>query len=501
MRPGPDGGAPLVSGDPALMEAFGEHGMDRADRLRVLANRLESSLTTVERSRSEFVIVLPPLVERLRTLAADFHEIDQDVGDVGTALRAADSGSFVDRAIGTARLAALLAALEHEARHTDRPWAVDPAKVQQATKAMGASLDDDFRGVSGSDLRDIERALDGLSGPEVDAAVARLSDAQLARWMGARTASGWFFDDKFSEHDHWLMLAMLGEKVSLTTWRRLGRFTEDIDPDPTTGLGDGAHPDPATKDYFDALYTREFDGTRWALGPSDHYRFSPDDVAQGAVGDCYLITSLQALAFHNGDDLQRHIRPNPNGTFTVTFANGDRVVVSADYAVHPDNPALPVYAHNGREHDGGSAIEQWPMLFEKAYAQHRGGYGAIAGGWPGPTLESLTGAKASRIEGHDLTAAGLQRTLDSGGIVTFGTLFKKGDESDADFRKRAPAPYTPGPSGEPRLHAAHAYWVVGVDLATGTVQVHNPWYADDSTITLTIDEFKESVSRVELNVP
>ena len=77
------------------------------------------------------------------------------------------------------------------------------------------------------------------------------------------------------------------------------------------------------------------------------------------------------------------IQNNDNGTYTVTFHDGDEeveVTVTADVPVDSDGePIFAEFPYSGVDQNG-SDYELWPAIIEKAYARYRGDYREIEGG-------------------------------------------------------------------------------------------------------------------------
>ena len=250
--------------------------------------------------------------------------------------------------------------------------AIDQRKVDDATSTIRGALDPGGWGVRQDDLDRIRDTLHGLTGPEADAVLAKLDDEELKRWFDQQGDSwakgGW------SDEERRKLEVMLGEKVSLDTWRRLATFDGGrIDPPPAAGLGDDANPSKQDQAYFDSLHYQERKGDLVAGGSPKASPFGLGDVRQGAIGDCYLIAAMQSLTLHDPDAIDRLIKANSNGTYTVSFADGSQVVVSPDLPV--DNDGRLAFAKNG-----SGPTELWPMVLEKAYATRHGGWGNIVGG-------------------------------------------------------------------------------------------------------------------------
>lgn len=124
-----------------------------------------------------------------------------------------------------------------------------------------------------------------------------------------------------------------------------------------------------------------------SLGPSR------DDAFQStALGDCYFISDLAALADAHPEHIRKLVAPLGDGTFAVRFyrrASGfletHYVRVDADLWVKNNNPTVPHYAKFGVE----GAL--WVPIVEKAYAVFRKSdalYPSIAGGQPS-TMDHL----------------------------------------------------------------------------------------------------------------
>jgi len=121
------------------------------------------------------------------------------------------------------------------------------------------------------------------------------------------------------------------------------------------------------------------------------------DPVQGAVGDCYLIAALSAVAWSRPYVIGHRTRPtNTSGGFTNMiefFANGKaKQIEVTDKLLMWGTSNNPKYA---RSSDLG---EIWPGLYEKAYAKWKTGHtgdtpniSSIAGGDPVRACAELTG--------------------------------------------------------------------------------------------------------------
>ena len=136
------------------------------------------------------------------------------------------------------------------------------------------------------------------------------------------------------------------------------------------------------------------------------------------------------------------------------------------------------------------------MIFEKAYAQWKGGFDAIEAGMSATALEALTGAKpdffpVTSDSNPQKLWAELKKVTAGGGCVV--ALSK---------------PWDPGEAG---VVADHAYTLLGVEEKNGQklVQLRNPWGEkepghdgrDDGIFSMPLEKFMTSYATVEFAKP
>lgn len=161
---------------------------------------------------------------------------------------------------------------------------------------------------------------------------------------------------------------------------------------PVDGGGTGAKP---AEVRFDAADLYGAQGPRAA------------DIRQDALGDCYFVATLGAVAQQQPDAIRNMIQFNPGtGNFTVQLhdSSGNPQTVTVTQAELEDNLARL----------GGSTADNtgldgpiWPAVAETAYAKIHDsnpadglteGYNAIAnGGWPQDAMQAITGDRGSEI--------------------------------------------------------------------------------------------------------
>jgi hypothetical protein len=220
-----------------------------------------------------------------------------------------------------------------------------------------------------------------------------------------------------------------------------------------------------------------FHGPLFAPGGPDPY-----DVRQGALGDCYLASTLASIAEQRPDVIENMITNNKNGTYTVRFYDGGRpdapVDVTVDNRLFRAGALGPVFGASDDTPDTTKKMEMWYPIVEKAYAQWKGGYAVVgAGSLPAIALGEVTGAPS---HGYSLTTT--PENLVGDEVATdpdevFATL------KDALATKRPVVAYTyclahPEFFADPNgLASAHAYSIIGTSEQNGerTVTIRNPW--------------------------
>ncbi len=262
-----------------------------------------------------------------------------------------------------------------------------------------------------------------------------------------------------------------------------------VDPlkDPT------AQPSAKTEHVENPEYG-QIKGRPFVKGADDASDIDLNDVAQGLLGDCYLIAALGALAQRNPAVLRRMIKDNGDGTYTVTFHEGGEVHVDDHFPVQNDQP---VYAREGdRTKDDGP--ELWVMLVEKAWAKLKGGYEDIRGNKMNDkmknqdAMEALTGNRTTKVMTASKSDEDLLTLLDEAARnsrpMTAGTFDKKHFDEDA-----LDAMSSKG------IHANHAYAVVSVDAEKGTVELFNPWGKEYQRPVLDMGTFRQYYRQVQIN--
>ncbi len=163
-----------------------------------------------------------------------------------------------------------------------------------------------------------------------------------------------------------------------------------------------------------------------------------DDVQQGELGDCYLMSALSAVAQMDPARIRRMIAPLGDGRYSVTFwvaCNENGILTYNPHQEIVTNEVPVVNSFSRTPQFGGTPRadasrpgqrELWVSLVERAYAQWRGGYQAAGnGGDAAIALEEVTGTRSRtfdpRSEDPAMIIAEVERALRDGAPVTAST--------------------------------------------------------------------------------
>lgn len=235
---------------------------------------------------------------------------------------------------------------------------------------------------------------------------------------------------------------------------------------------------PALRPKHDGKEYKDVEnGAAFVKGANDDHAIDPNDVAQGALGDCYLMAGMIAVARANPDAIQNLIKDNEDGTFDVSlyirqsyYSRPTKVTKTVDARL-PMNGSSALYAKTGDQAEGKT--EMWAALLEKTVAQHKGSYDLISGGniSKGFQFHGATELFTGKNEGY-MATSGMDEddallhmaiALDDKQPCTCDSLNMEDDQQLADAARKF------------NVYGNHAYVPEKVDLDGRTVTLTNPW--------------------------
>jgi hypothetical protein len=231
---------------------------------------------------------------------------------------------------------------------------------------------------------------------------------------------------------------------------------------------------------FSVSYSAVANPVFGAAGPS------MNDINQGYLGDCYLLSSLAEVAEQDPSLIESMITNNGDNTYGVRFF----IDGTAEYVTVNDD-----LADGGTEFN--SATDIWASLIEKAYAQIQAS-GVITGnsvndgnsfstigngGAPEYALEEITGASAiTDFDGNGVSWGkyvyndALSYQSGTSGLTTATVLaILATDLAEGDDVVLSSYTNATDSSGYITLVADHAMSIYGYDSTTGELEIRNLW--------------------------
>jgi hypothetical protein len=232
----------------------------------------------------------------------------------------------------------------------------------------------------------------------------------------------------------------------------------------------------------------ELTQTLYLTESGDANAVSLDDIHQGQMGDCFLLSSIGEIAMLKPSFIQGMIHSNASGTETVTLyeASNGRLPVWNTTAFKAVSETITNVFPTDSVNSGvgqdvvGSMKEIWPQVLEKADATLNGGYAGIAnGGSPVIAMEELTGVAATYMSPSGVSLAVLQSFIKADDLIVMDTL-SRGNLPDG-------------------LVNDHAYMFESVtgSGATATVQLANPWGFDQPAPIL-LSQLSRGIGEVDI---
>jgi Calpain family cysteine protease len=200
-----------------------------------------------------------------------------------------------------------------------------------------------------------------------------------------------------------------------------------------------------------------------------------EDVNQGYLGDCYLVSSLGEIALKDPAAIEDMITSNGNGTYGVRFmVNGQPDYVTV-------NSELPVmgagysWANGSTLEFANGAADDWVALIEKAYAELNAQTGASHGMELNSASDSYEGIAAGTasaltlLTGQSEAGYALNPHESATALASIMSTVASAWSAGEEVLMSTPA------NSNGNLVGDHMYMVVGVNASTDTFTIQNPW--------------------------
>jgi hypothetical protein len=217
-------------------------------------------------------------------------------------------------------------------------------------------------------------------------------------------------------------------------------------------------------------------GAVWA-DPGDFFEEAAEyfDPVQGALGDCYLISALSAVAWSRPYLIMQRTRATGAATTAfvdrIDFYSGGLKTMEVSERVPLVNSTNAwIYARSSE------AGEIWPAVYEKAFAKWKTNdttdepnYGPIAGGWPVQATTELT-----NLTGVTKTCSALSEDDIWTAVRSNCLSYRTFNPMTAWTFCQTPSPVDYGGTG---IVGYHAYTILGWAYVNNTkyIVLRNPW--------------------------
>jgi hypothetical protein len=210
-------------------------------------------------------------------------------------------------------------------------------------------------------------------------------------------------------------------------------------------------------------------------------------------------TRADSLAQTHPELIEQMIHDNGDGTYTVTFyekkcesAVGPCVYTEVKITVDMDFPPgdYDGYAYGEPGDTTAKNKEIWSMVIERAYAQWKGGYENINGGYPSDALSTLTGTDSTYSPASDVDMDALYEAYQRGDAIVATSLPDYQEVVDGVVIDNPDISDTMPEYQNGTLVNDHAYTIVNVDPVKNTVTLVNPWNDDCQPIELKYEDYQ-----------
>ncbi|OAT16326.1 hypothetical protein M977_04642 [Buttiauxella gaviniae ATCC 51604] len=188
-----------------------------------------------------------------------------------------------------------------------------------------------------------------------------------------------------------------------------------------------------------------------------------NDICQGQVGDCSLLSALQAVVDADPNFIKSMIVQNPNDTYSVRFFNN----------------GVPTWVTvDNNEFSSGASVsssswvaiaERANVAFEATYWNDNNSYSSLPGGFE--KLQAITG------DSNTTFWDGWTGTTENTWNTTYFERLKTAVLNGAPAQLSSWESSTNATTGQTNFVGGHAFAIIGFDAATNDFILTNPWGA------------------------
>jgi hypothetical protein len=233
-----------------------------------------------------------------------------------------------------------------------------------------------------------------------------------------------------------------------------------------------------------------FRGVPFVKGAKDTVQIDPNDPEQGALGDCYLVAAMIAVAKTDPGVIRRMITSRGGGNYTVRLKGLGGWGSTANVKINDRFPAtgkgkakLPAYVSSSDRQQKGSTklFELWPSLIEKAYATNQGGFAKIVGGHSDGPFAFMSGKSSPSYQTWWRSTKEIQSLIDTARMKGHPVCVGMKNDTGKLGRRLS-------------VVGCHVYVLWG--KTGGRYQLYNPWQSSHPSRPVTATELGKLASHI-----
>jgi hypothetical protein len=228
--------------------------------------------------------------------------------------------------------------------------------------------------------------------------------------------------------------------------------------------------------------------TPFIKGENDSSAADESDIHQGDIGDCFLMSSMGAIALTRPEILEDMIEVLPDGRYKVRFYDKKCVTIFGPCHYEPHyvivDGEFEVKLSDPMDSKGGTR-ESWTMILEKAYMQwQKENNLPIDLPSPAVAMSAMTGKDCANYCMPQISMDDLNEAFRRGDAITAGSRWPTDQTRPHEY-------FDESLSDNIQIAEGHVYFVTGVDPINNTVTVQNPWGPDCPPITMPFEDYQK----------